>query len=146
MTEGLVKTMKEWTVAADIDNIPVIAEQIGRELETLNSSRKALRQIQVSVDELLTNIASYAYAPGTGMVTVQMAHDAGTGMVSITFIDSGVPYNPLEHEDPDVTLGAEERPVGGLGILIVKSKMDSVDYRYEDGKNILTIRKRIREE
>jgi len=67
-------------------------------------------------------------------------------MVSITFIDSGVPYNPLEHEDPDVTLGAEERPVGGLGILIVKSKMDSVDYRYEDGKNILTIRKRIREE
>lgn len=138
--------MKEWTVAADIDNIPVIAEQIGRELETLNSSRKALRQIQVSVDELLTNIAFYAYAPGTGMMTVQMAHDAGTGMVSITFIDSGVPYNPLEHEDPDVTLGAEERPVGGLGILIVKSKMDSVDYRYEDGKNILTIRKRIREE
>lgn len=138
--------MKEWTGTADINSIPGIIEQIGLELNALNCSRKAYKQILVSVDELLNNIASYAYASGTGIMTVQMIYDADSGTVSLVFIDSGIPYNPLVHEDPDVTFGAENRPIGGLGILMVKSKMDGMEYRYENDRNILTIHKRIREE
>ncbi len=138
--------MKEWTAAADFENIPVMAEQIGRELDILNCSQKAYKQIAVSVDELLTNIVSYAYNPGSGMMTVQMSYDADTATVYLTFIDGGIPYNPLSHKDPDVTLKGEDRSVGGLGILMVKSKMDGIEYRHENNKNILTIYKRIREE
>ena len=61
--------------------------------------------------------------------------------MTIQFLDNGKPYNPLEKEDPDVTLSAEERSIGGLGIFMVKKSMDSLDYEYQDGKNILTIKK-----
>ena len=138
--------MKEWTDEATLDSVSVFAEQIRQELERLNCSPKASRQIRVSVDELLTNIASYAYAPGTGKVTVRMWYDEISGMVSLSFIDSGTAYNPLEHEDPDITMAIADRPIGGLGILMVKKKTDGIEYRRENGQNILTIHKRIREE
>lgn len=64
-------------------------------------------------------------------------------MISITFSDSGKPYNPLEKPDPDVTLSAEERSIGGLGIFMVKKSMDDMRYEYKDGQNILTITKRL---
>ena len=63
--------------------------------------------------------------------------------VVITFIDGGVPYDPLATEDPDTTLSAEERDIGGLGIFMVKKSMDEITYRYEGGKNVLSIRKKI---
>ena len=99
----------------------------------------------MALDELLCNIASYAYAPGTGEMTVQMRYDEASGTVSLSFIDSGVPYNPLEQAAPDITLRPEERSVGGLGILMVRKKMDGMDYRREGNQNILTVYKRIRE-
>ena len=138
--------MKEWTVEASKDYIPAIMEQVGRELDALGCALKARKQINVALDELLSNIAYYAYAPGTGSMSVQMDYEESTGTVSLSFLDSGALYNPLEKADPDVTLAAEERPVGGLGILMVKRKMDEMDYRRENNRNILTIRKRIREE
>ena len=61
----------------------------------------------------------------------------------ITFLDSGVPYDPLAKADPDVTLSAEERQIGGLGIFMVKKSMDSMEYKYQDGRNILVIRKKL---
>ena len=136
--------MKEWTAAAVKGNIPVLTEDVDRELEALGCSPKARRQIDVALDELLTNIANYAYAPGTGDMTVQMRYHEAEETVSLTFVDRGVPYNPLEHADPDVTLAAADRPIGGLGILMVKKKMDGMEYRREDGRNILTIHKCIR--
>lgn len=136
---------KEWTAEASLDSIPVLTEDIGRELDTLDCSKTARRQINVALDELLSNIANYAYAPGTGSMTVRMGYEEGTGTVSLSFLDSGVPWNPLEKPDPDVTLAPEDRPVGGLGILMVKKKMDGMEYRYEGNQNILTIYKRIRE-
>ena len=103
-------------------------------------------QIAVALDELLNNIASYAYPQDTGSVTVQMRYNEKSETVSITLIDSGAAYNPLEKADPDVTLAAEDRPIGGLGILMVKKKMDGMECRRENNHNILTIHKRIREE
>ena len=140
--------MKEWTVEATVENISVVKGEIGAELEKLNCSKKAHRKINVALDELLNNIACYAYPPedGTGSVTVEMRYNEKNETVTITLIDSGIAYNPLEKEDPDITLGAEERPVGGLGILMVKKKMDGMEYRREGDRNILTIHKRIREE
>lgn len=138
--------MREWTVAATVQNIPVITEAVDRELETLDCPKHALRQINVALDELLSNIANYAYTPDTGDMTIRMDFDEPSGVVSLTFIDRGVAYNPLEHEDPNVTLTAEDRPIGGLGILMVKKKMDDMEYRREGDQNLLTISKKIREE
>lgn len=137
--------MKEWTAEAVTDSIAVMTQDIGHELDALDCSPQARRQINVALDELLSNIANYAYAPGTGKMTVQMRFDEADGTVFLTFIDNGVAYNPLEKPDPDITLPAEKRTVGGLGILMVKKKMDGMEYRRENGRNILTIRKRIRE-
>ena len=97
----------------------------------------------MAIDEIFINIASYAYAPGTGDATVTMDYDAGSGMFSLTFSDSGIPYNPLLKEDPDVNLPAEERSIGGLGIFLVKKTMDDMRYEYRDGRNILTLMKKI---
>ena len=103
---------------------------------------KIQMQIDVAVEEIFVNIANYAYSPDTGPATVRL--DIRDGIAVITFIDSGVPYDPLAKPDPDVTLSAEDRPIGGLGIFLVKKSMDSVSYNYESGKNVLRLKKRIK--
>ena len=137
--------MKEWTAKAETGSIAVITQDVDRELDALGCSPEARRKINVALDELLSNIAYYAYAPESGEVTVQIRFDEADGTVFLTFIDNGVPYNPLEEPDPDITLAAEKRPVGRLGILMAKKKMDGMEYRRENNRNILTVRKRIRE-
>ena len=102
---------------------------------------KAQMQIDVAIDELFGNIAHYAYQQKVGAATVQVETEDAPPAVTITFIDSGVPYDPLKKEDPDVTLSAGERSAGGLGIFLVKKTMDDILYEYKDGKNILKIRK-----
>ena len=97
----------------------------------------------MAVDEVMANVAMYAYAPGTGDVTVQFGFEEASRTASVTFIDGGVAFDPLAKEDPDVTLPAEQRKIGGLGIFLVKKTMDEVTYKREDGKNILCIRKKI---
>lgn len=135
--------MKEMTVEARGENVRVLTDWADAELEKLECPMKAQMQIDLAIDEIFTNIASYAYAPGTGNATVTMDYDAESGMFSLTFCDSGVPYNPLQKEDPDVNLPAEERSIGGLGIFLVKKTMDDMRYEYRDGKNILTLMKKI---
>lgn len=98
--------------------------------------------LQLVVEEIVVNIVSYAYPVGKdGEVTIDV--NKTPTAIEISFSDRGVPFNPLEKEDPDTTLSAEERPIGGLGIFLVKQMMDSVSYRYEDGRNILTTTKNI---
>lgn len=135
--------MKERVFIATIDDIPAVTAFIDEQLEALDCPMKAQMQIDVAIDELFGNIARYAYGDGTGEATVRFDFDAATRTVSITFIDGGVPFNPLEKSDPDVTLSAEERMVGGLGIFMVKKTMDSLEYSYENGLNILKIHKHI---
>ena len=104
---------------------------------------KAQTQIEIAVEEIFINIASYAYAPDKGMATVRVEVSGDPVAVTITFVDHGVPYDPLAKEDPDVTLSAEERGIGGLGIFMTKKLMDDVAYEYKDGKNTLTLKKQI---
>ncbi len=133
--------MKELTVAATLENIAKVTDFVNEELEALDCPMKAQMQINIAIDELFGNIAHYAYAPGVGEATVKFEVAKEPLRVVITFVDSGVPYNPLAKEDPDVTLSAEERQIGGLGIYMVKKSMDDMSYEYKDGQNILTIAK-----
>lgn len=133
--------MAKITVDANRDSIPTVSAFVEGELEKLGCPFKELAQINIAVDELFCNIASYAYPDSKGQASVTVEAPEPQ-MVSVTFEDGGVPYNPLEKPDPDITLSAEERKIGGLGILIVKKTMDSMDYKYEDEKNILTIVKK----
>ncbi|MBQ6755879.1 MAG: ATP-binding protein [Oscillospiraceae bacterium] len=132
--------MSEITLAATTENIGAVTAFVDEELEKVDCPIKAQMQIDVAIDELFSNIALYAYENG-GDATV--IFDFADGVVSLTFTDSGKPYDPTKKDDPDTTLSAEEREIGGLGIFLVKKTMDSIDYRYEDGKNILTIKKTI---
>ncbi|MCM1106028.1 MAG: ATP-binding protein [Blautia sp.] len=133
--------MKEMTVDATLESIPLITDFVDEQLEQLECPMKAQAQIDIAIDELFSNIVHYAYHPGTGPATVRVEVLEEPLSVVITFIDQGVPYDPLAKEDPDVTLSAEEREPGGLGIYIVKKNMSEITYEYKDGKNILRIRK-----
>ena len=135
--------MKEPTFPAQIECIPEVTSFVDEWLESLDCPMKAQMQIDLAIDELFTNIASYAYKSGEGSATIQLDFDAADRRASIAFIDSGFPYNPLEKPDPDVTLSAEEREIGGLGIFLVKKTMDGMEYRREGQRNVVTIFKRI---
>ena len=133
----------ELTVEATVENIPAVTAFVDERLEALDCPPKAQMQIDVAIDELFGNIAHYAYEHGTGPATVRVDVEQQPLAARITFIDHGKPYDPLAKEDPDVTLSAEERQIGGLGIFMVKKTMDDVKYEYRDGQNILTVKKRL---
>ena len=133
--------MKELTVEATKENIPQVTAFVDQQLEDIGCPMKAAMQIDIAIDELFSNIAHYAYRSGTGPATVRVETVENPMAVIITFLDHGVPYDPLKKEDPDISLSAEEREVGGLGIYLVKKSMDELDYEYRDGQNILRIRK-----
>lgn len=135
--------MKELTLKATIDGIPAVTAFIDEQLEALDCPMKAQAQIDVAIDELFGNIARYAYGDGVGDATVRINFDEQTRRFSITFVDRGVPFDPLQNTDPDVTLSAEDRGIGGLGIFMVKKSMDEMEYRRENGCNVLTIYKQI---
>ena len=134
---------KEITVTADVKNLETITTFVDEGLEQFDCPPRAQMQLDIAVDELFSNIAYYAYQPGTGEVTVQVEITGEPASAMLTFIDGGIPYDPLSHADPDTTLSAQERQIGGLGIYMVKKSMDEVSYQYLDGKNMLTIRKNL---
>ena len=133
--------MQERTFEAKVENLDQALAFVDECLEPLGASMKAQMQIDVAVEELFVNVASYAYAPGIGPITLRVEPEDGA--VTITLVDRGTPYDPLAKADPDVTLSAEDRQIGGLGIFMVKKSMDAMEYRREDGCNILTIRKKL---
>lgn len=133
--------MKELTLPATIENIETVIDFVNGQLEEIKCPLKAQMQIDIAIDELFGNIAHYAYNPETGPATVRVEVTEDPIAVVITFIDRGVPYDPLKKDDPDITLSAEERAIGGLGIFMVKKTMDEISYEYKDGKNILRIKK-----
>ncbi len=135
--------MRELNIQATIENIEKVTEFVNEQLEALNCSFKVQTQIDIAIDELFGNIAQYAYAPEIGPATVRVEVKDDPLSVVITFIDNGMPYDPLNVDEPDVTLSAEERKIGGLGIFMVKKSMDDVSYEYKNGQNILRIKKTI---
>lgn len=135
--------MKELTIAATVENIETVTDFVNEQLEAMDCPMKAQMQIDIAIDELFGNIAHYAYNPEIGKATVRVEVIEDPLSVIITFIDNGIPYDPLAKADPDTTLSAEERDIGGLGIYMVKKSMDDITYEYKDGHNILKIKKNL---
>ena len=113
---------------------------VEEEITQTDCPLKVVMQIMICVEEMFVNVAHYAYGPDGGDADVTV--DTANQTISISIKDSGMAFDPLEKEDPDVTLSAEERDIGGLGIFMVKKTMDEVDYRREDGFNLFTMKKR----
>ena len=135
--------MSELNIEAKTENLDKVLAFVDQHLEERGCAVQVQMQIDVAVEELFVNIAQYAYALGIGVATIRLEIQEDPFVVVITFIDNGIPYNPLAKEDPDITLSAEERPIGGLGIYMVKKSMDEVSYEYKDGQNILRIKKQL---
>lgn len=117
----------------EMTNANIFLEEM---LEQSGLSVKAQMDVSIAYEEMFVNVASYAYPKALGEVKVII--EIKTGRFEVTLIDSGVPYNPLEKEDPDTSLSADERQIGGLGIFMVKKMMDEVSYEYVDGHNSFT--------
>lgn len=133
--------MAELNLEAKVENLDQVLGFVDEEMEKYGCPMKVMMQVDIAVEEIFVNIARYAYHPEIGQATVKVDVKEEPLSVTIIFMDGGVPYDPLKKEDPDVTLSAEERQIGGLGIFMVKKSMDHVSYEYRDGKNILTIKK-----
>ena len=133
--------MRELTVDATVNNILAVTDFVNEELNKFNCPEEVVAEIDIAIDEIFGNIANYAYGEVVGKAKICI--DVEDDVFNISFIDSGKKYNPLEREDPDITLSAQEREIGGLGIFIVKQSMDDVSYEYKNGNNILKIRKRM---
>ncbi|MBR0132481.1 MAG: ATP-binding protein [Lachnospiraceae bacterium] len=134
--------MKKLTIEAKIERLPEVLAFLDGILEEAESDMKAQMQLDIAVEEIYVNIASYAYEGAVGQAEIEIDISADR-IVSVRFLDSGTPYDPLKKPDPDITLSADERAIGGLGIFMVKKSMDDMIYEYVDGKNVLTIKKRI---
>ncbi len=135
--------MKKIVLDALVQNLNLLNDFVHAELEDNSVSLKIQNQIDLAVEEIFVNIASYAYGSQLGKVDVSIQTDKNPLRVTIIFTDSGVSFNPLAKEDPDVTLGANERSIGGLGIFLTKKYMDSVDYCRKEDKNIFTMVKKL---
>lgn len=133
--------MNELLIDAKVENLDKVLEFLNSYLEEAQCPAKIQIQMEIAVEEIFVNIAQYAYEPEkTGKALINLENTDSSRIV-VQFTDWGTPYNPLEKEDPDITLSAEDREIGGLGIYMVKKSMDHIWYKYEDGKNILSIEK-----
>ncbi len=133
--------MKKIKLPAEIERIEEATEFVSEILDSTGCPEKIKMQMSIALDELMSNVARYAYAPETGEITLIVDVLEKPKRMVLTLTDSGKPYNPLEKEDPDITLSASERQIGGLGIFIVKKYMDDMTYEYKDGQNVVTITK-----
>lgn len=140
------KGQNAWTIRfeeADIAQIPEITEKAEEELERIGCSQKTIIQMSIAIDEIYSNIVKYAYPQKKGPAELSIRLNADRTSVQMTFRDFGLPYNPLTSIEPDITLSARDRKIGGLGIHIVRKTMDEVLYRYEKDMNIFTLKKNL---
>ena len=133
--------MEQLKIEATVENLPIVTEFIIAPLEEMDCKPKILMQLELVIEELFVNVARYASKPNVGNCIVCKSFEDNPRAINVTFIDSGIPYNPLEQKDPDTSLGVEEREIGGLGIFLVKKNVDEIIYEYADGKNILRMKK-----
>lgn len=129
----------EITVDAKTENLEKVQEFLEASLEKLDAPIKVVTQMNVVVDELFANVSSYAYGEETGTFTMKIGKLNDRPGAAIVVLDGGLEFNPLEAEDPDITASAEDRLIGGLGILVVKKFSDEIEYEYKNKQNSLTI-------
>ena len=134
---------RELTIKNDVHEVAEFSRFIKSVNEELGLETSLARQIRLAVEEAVVNVIDYAYPEGVeGDITVQVLSDGRVMHVKI--IDSGVPFDPTEIQKADTTLSAEDRRIGGLGILLVREQMDSINYERTDGKNVLTLMKKLK--
>lgn len=135
--------MKEINVEANVDNLYKVFSFIEQQLAGVNCDIKNQNRLLIAIEEIFINIAKYAYKDGNGFIKIQVSFSTNPDVITVVFIDSGIKYDPLAKEDPNIELSASERPIGGLGIYIAKKFVDEVFYDYKNNQNILTIKKQI---
>ncbi len=134
--------MEEIKVRAEISELDKVIDFIEEQLDKIDCNMKIRMQLNIAVEEIFVNIAHYAYPDDNGTAIIRYDFGLETNTITICFLDMGTPYDPLARKEPDITLSAEERSIGGLGILMVKKSMDHIEYAYRDGYNMLTIQKK----
>lgn len=140
--DTLVFQPNELEIEADKENLPEVLSFIEEHVEPLGLSEKGKMQLDLAAEEIFVNIANYAYAPEHGMARILVETDETMNEAVITFSDEGRPFDPTKKADPSVSLSADERTPGGLGIFLTKKLMDGFSYEYRDGKNILKLTKK----
>lgn len=132
--------MKEMRIVADDQNMETVHTFI-RSCLPEDCTSTIINKIDLAVEEIFVNIAHYAYNPEIGEAWIAASFE--DNVLTVIFKDTGKEFNPIAKADPDLSLSAEERDIGGLGIFLTKKFMDSVEYVYMDGQNVLTLRKKI---
>ena len=137
------KKLFRFKVNADVNELQRVLNFVEGCVQEIDCSPKALMQINVAVEEIFVNIAHYAYSGKIGEAVIEVEIGDEPKMITITFIDSGVKYDPLAKPDPDVTLSVKDRQIGGLGIFMTKKFMDELSYEYRDGQNVFAMKKNL---
>ncbi len=132
----VTKDSRRLTIPPEMDSVPAVCDFFEEALSAHDAPMKVIAQVNVAADELFSNIARYS-----GATEAEVDCTVTDGRIVFRFMDNGTPYDPTQREDPDVTLSAEERGTGGLGIFMVKKSMDALQYAYTDGRNVLTVEK-----
>ena len=133
--------MFELEIDAKLSNLEKVLDFVNSHLSNVECPEKTRIQVDIAVEEIFVNIAHYAYNPEVGKATIRVEISEKPLTISLTFMDSGKPYDPLSRKDPDVSLSSEQRQIGGLGIYMVKKSMDEIQYSYRNGTNMLTLKK-----
>ena len=133
--------MNNLTIKAEEENVEEVIGFVRGELERFDCREESMMQVELAIEEIFVNIATYAYEQGEGEAEIRVDVSDLPPYVTITFLDHGTPFNPLDFADADTSREALEEREGGLGILMVKKTMDEVTYSFENGENILTVRK-----
>ncbi len=131
--------MEKLILPAKLDNLDQMISFVVDGVKALGFEEKCASQIQLVCEEALVNVINYAYPEGQGDVDLGYSIDPASKVLTIIISDKGVAFNPLEKQDPDINQAVEERPIGGLGIFMIRKIMDSVTYQREGGCNILTL-------
>ena len=135
--------MHKITVPAKIENLQKVFNFVNTQLNSVAYNMKSRLQLELSIEEAYVNISKYAYESDEGKVEILSCVDQDPLQITVKFMDSGIPYNPLKNEDPDICTDTEEKELGGLGIFLIKKNVDKIGYEYLNGKNILTIQKKL---
>ena len=128
-------------IPAKVEGMVLIQAFVSYLLDMNNCSPQARTQLRMAVEEVYVNVTLYAYPSGEGWAEIRGRVE--DGQATFQLIDAGTPFDPLAHPDPDTMISGEERGIGGLGIFMVKTMVDEIEYSYRDGCNRLTLRRQI---
>ena len=136
------RKIKHFVIENQIEELPALAEKIDELAEKWELSQVITMNINMVLEEALSNIMFYAFKDSSKN-EIKISVSLTNKKITIKIIDKGIPFNPLSLQQPDITLPAEERPIGGLGVYLISQIMDKMSYTRQMNQNILTLNKNI---